>query len=271
MKIISWNVNGLRAVGRRNFLGWLSSFAKASEDKTIVCLQEIKCELDKIPAELRKPPGFFSYFNPAKKPGYSGTAVYSKIKPRKIKYRMGLKEFDGQGKFMELEFDDFILINLYLPHGGRGKEKLDFKLRAYKRLFEYLKKLGLPHPNPPLRKRREKEGSKRILLVGDFNIAHEDIDLARPKQNKNNIMFTPTERRQIDEILKLGFIDTFRKSYPNEQKFTWWPYFANARQRNLGWRIDYAFVSKKLAPKLKSASILSEVPGSDHCPIEIKI
>jgi len=275
MKIIYWNVNGLRAVNKKGFLGWLK---KSGAD--VVCLQEIKAQMDKIPAELINPACYFSFYNPAQKKGYSGTAVFTKQKPIEIKIKMGFKEFDEQGRLLQLEFENFILINLYMPHGGRGKENLGYKLEAYKYLFRYLKKLKLPPlnlplekgerggagPNPSLRRGREE---KPVVLVGDFNIAHEEIDLAQPKQNQNNIMFTPEERLQIDELATIGFTDTFRKLHPDEKKYTWWPYFANARARNLGWRIDYAFVSKKLAPKLKRAEILTAVTGSDHCPIRV--
>jgi len=257
MKIISWNVNGLRAVYKKGFLGWLR---KSKAD--VICLQEIKAQMDKVPTELINPAGYFSFYNPAKKPGYTGTVVYSKIKPREVKTKMGFKEFDEQGRFLQLEFDDFILINLYLPHGGRGKEKLGYKLEAYRKLLNYLKN----HLTPTLSSFEERR-QKRIVLIGDFNIAHTELDLARAKQNQNNIMFTPEERLQINKLVKMGFTDTFRQLHPNEPKYTWWSYFANARARNLGWRIDYAFVSKNLAPKLKRAEILTAVASSDHCPI----
>jgi len=272
MKIISWNVNGLRAVHKRpsiakakegkNFLGWLK------EGKVdIVCLQEIKAQMDKIPAELNNPAGYFSFYNPAIRPGYSGTAVFTKQRPLKVMTKIGFEQFDNEGRMLRLDFPDFILINFYLPHGGRGKENLEYKLEVYRYLFKYLKKINSPHLSPPL----GRGGGLPVVLVGDFNIAHEEIDLARPKENKNNIMFTPEERAQIDKLVKIGFADTFRQLHPSEPKYTWWPYFANARARDLGWRIDYAFVSKKLAPKLKRAEILTDVLGSDHCPIAVEI
>ena len=286
MKIISWNVNGLRAVRGRGFLEWLR---KSKAD--IVCLQEIKAQMNKVPAELINPVGYFSFYNPATRPGYAGTAVFVKKSLKsnfgqslKIDFsdKLGHKEFDEQGRFLRLDFKDFILINLYLPHGGRGKENLGYKLEVYEYLFKYLKKLKLPplnlplekgergrvSPNPSLRRGREE---KPIVLIGDFNIAHKEIDLARPKQNTKNIMFTAEERAQLEGLVKMGFTDTFRILHPEEKKYTWWPYFANARARNLGWRIDYAFVSKNLASKLKRAEILTTVAGSDHCPIEVEI
>ena len=250
MKILSWNVNGIRAVYKKNFLDWL---IKTNAD--IVCLQEIKASANKIPKGLTNLKKYYSYFNPAQKDGYSGVAVFSKEKPLKIENKIGINQFNREGRVLKLKYPDFTLICLYFPHGGRGKEKLKYKLRVYNQFIKYLSGLK----------------NKNIILAGDFNIAHQEIDLARPKQNKNNIMFTSDERKQIDKIVKLGFIDTFRKFDQKGNNYTWWPYFANARQRNLGWRIDYVFASKRLTPKLKDAFILKNVKGSDHCPVGIKI
>lgn len=250
MKIISWNVNGLRAVYKRDFLDWLESV-----NADIVCLQEIKLQKDNLLDDLANIKNYYSYFNFAEKKGYSGVAVYSKQKPLKAEYKLGIKRFDSEGRIIKLEFSRFILINIYIPHGGRQKEKLNYKLEVYKHFLNYL----------------EKNKDKRIILVGDFNIAHQEIDLARPKQNNNNIMFTPEERKQIDKMIDLGFIDSFRKFNKEGGHYTWWPYFANARERNLGWRIDYAFVSKSLELKLKDAFILEKVKSSDHCPIGIEL
>lgn len=248
MKIISWNVNGLRAVYKRNFLDWLKNI-----DADIICLQEIKLQKNNLPDDLANIKNYNSYFNFAEKKGYSGVAVYSKQKSLKAEYKLGIKRFDNEGRMIKLEFPRFILINIYIPHGGRQKEKLDYKLDVYKYFLKYLKKIK----------------NKKIILVGDFNIAHREIDLARPKQNQNNIMFTPEERKQIDKMIDFGFIDSFRKLNKEGGHYTWWPYFANARERNLGWRIDYAFVSKRL--KLKDAFILEKVKGSDHCPVGIEL
>lgn len=250
MKIISWNVNGLRAVYKRNFLGWLR---KSGAD--IICLQEIKIQEDKLPDDLLRPKGFHAFFNFAAKRGYSGVAVYTKIKPLSVERKLGFKRFDQEGRMLKLDFPAFSLINLYLPHGGRQKENLKYKLEVYGRILSYFKKIR----------------NKPLITIGDFNIAHNEIDLARPKQNRNNIMFTSEERRQIDKIIEFGFVDTFRKFHKNGEWYTWWPYMANARERNLGWRIDYAFTSKLLAPKIKDAFILNNVKGSDHCPIGIRL
>lgn len=250
MKIISWNVNGLRAVYKKNFLNWLE---KSKAD--IVCLQEIKAQEQDLPKELIKIKNYYSFFNPAQRPGYSGVAVYSKVKPVKIEKSIGLKRFDDEGRILQLEYPEFTLINIYIPHGGRQKENLKYKLEVYKYLFNTLKKLQ----------------NKKVILIGDLNIAHTELDLARPKNNMKNIMFTAEEREQIDQIIKLGFIDTFRAFHKLSVNYTWWPYRLNARKRNIGWRIDYTFISKKLRSKLKDAYILSKVEGSDHCPIGIEI
>jgi len=251
MKIISWNVNGLRAVFKKDFLKW---FKKENAD--IVCLQEIKAQEGQIPESLANPNGYFSYFNYASKKGYSGTAVYTKEKPITVDKKLGYKRFDSEGRILKLEYKDFILINFYMPHGGRMKENLAYKLEVYDHLMEYL----------------GKNKGKSTILIGDFNIAHEEIDLARPKQNQKNIMFTPEERKKINQLIESGFVDTFRKFHKDEiGQYTWWPYFANARARNLGWRIDCIFTSKKLTPKVKNAFILPQVMGSDHCPVGIEI
>lgn len=249
MKIISWNVNGIRAVYKKNFLDFVKS-----KNPDILCLQEIKAN-EKQLVNLDRLKNYFPYFNSAEKKGYSGVAVYTKKKPLKIEKVIGFDLFDKEGRILILHFKKFILINIYIPHGGRQKEKLEYKLETYSFLFNLLKKLE----------------NKNIILTGDFNIAHNEIDLARPKNNKKNIMFTKDERNQIDKLINFNFIDTFRSLHEKEIKYSWWPYSVNARERNIGWRIDYIFISKKLEKKLKNSSILSEINGSDHCPIEIDI
>jgi len=250
MKIISWNINGIRSIYKKNFLNWF-----LTNNADIVCLQEIKAQKEQIPSDLLKLKKYYFYFNQATKKGYAGVAVYTKQKPLKVKYKLDFNKFNEEGRILQLEYPTFTLINLYMPHGGRQKENLGYKLEVYNHLIKYLKNIK----------------NKNIILAGDFNIAHKDIDLARPKQNQNNIMFTPEERQQIDKIINLGFIDTFRQFYKEGGHYTWWPYMANARQRNLGWRIDYIFISKGLAQQLKDAFIFTEIMGSDHCPIGIKI
>jgi len=268
MKILSWNVNGLRAIAEKGFLDWVK---KSNAD--VICLQETKAQEKDLASNLLYPQGYNSFFNSAVKKGYSGVVVYTKQKPLRVKNKLGMKRFDEEGRFLELQYPGFVLINFYLPHGGRKKENLVYKLKVYQKIFKYLEKMK----------------KQKLILIGDFNIAHQEIDLARPKQNKNNIMFTPKEREQIDKLIGLGFIDSFRKFYKEGGNYTWWPYsrvkrenkvlrenragsyFVNFRQRNLGWRIDYAFVSKNLTPSLKKSFILPQVKGSDHCPIGIEV
>jgi len=250
MKIVSWNVNGLRAIYKKGFWEW---FEKIKAD--IVCLQETKIQEEQLSFDLVRLKNYSSFFNSASKKGYSGVGVFSKRNPLVVKRKLGLKRFDDEGRFLELQYPEFTLINLYLPHGGRQKENLAYKLKVYQFLFKYLQKMN----------------KQKLILIGDFNIAHQEIDLARPKQNQRNIMFTPKEREQIDKLVELGFTDSFRKFYKEGGHYTWWPYFANARERNLGWRIDYTFVSKNLSSKIKDTFILPQVKGSDHCPIGIEI
>lgn len=249
MKILSWNVNGLRAVVKKGFFEWLK---KSGAD--VVCLQETKIGENELTWDLLYPSGYHSYFNCASKKGYSGVMVFSKEKPLAVDKKIGFERFDNEGRFLQLEFPQFTLINLYMPHGDRSKKNLDYKLQVY----NYL----LRHP-------RLLRGE--VVLAGDFNIAYQEIDLARPRQNKNNIMFTHEEKKQIDRLIKLGFVDTFRQFHPESGHYTWWPYLASARERNLGWRIDYVFVSKNLLSGLQDAFIFPEVPGSDHCPVGIKV
>jgi len=250
MKIISWNVNGIRANLRKNFLEFVNE-----QKPDILCLQEIKADESKFPEEA-KVEGYNLYLNPAKKKGYSGVAVYSREKPLKIEDMTGFERFDEEGRILILEFEKFALMNLYIPHGGRLKENLPYKLEFYGFFLEFIQK---------------RFAGKKVVLIGDFNIAREEIDLARPKQNKNNIMFTPEEREMLAKLTELGFIDTFRKLNPDKIQYTWWPYFANARERNLGWRIDYVFVSENILPKVKRAFILDKVLGSDHCPVGLEV
>jgi len=249
MKIISWNINGLRAAYKKDFL---KSFNKINAD--IVCLQELRAEKEQLPEELINIKGYYSYFNPAIKKGYSGTAVYAKEKPLKIEKEIGFKKFDEEGRMIRLEYKDFTLINFYMPNGGRQKQTMDFKLEFYDYLFKYLKK-----------------DNKKLILTGDFNIAHKEIDLARPKANKNNTGFTPEEREKIDKLISLGFIDSFRFFNKNKKAYTFWSNFARARERDVGWRIDYFFVSRDLISQCKESFIRKDVMGSDHCPIVLKI
>jgi len=247
MKIISWNVNGIRSVHSKGFRDWV-----IKDNPDIVCLQELKAQGYQIPLDIIGSRKYHIYHNTAQKRGYSGVGVFTKRKPQSVSRYLGTERFDKEGRMLRLDFDDFTLLNIYIPHGGRQKENLDYKLNVYHHIFDYVKAID----------------RKNIIVVGDFNIAHNEIDLERPKQNKKNIMFTSEERQQIDKLIRLGFVDTFRHFHKNGGHYTWWPWMANARTRNLGWRIDYQFISRSMLRHLKSASILKEVTGSDHCPIE---
>lgn len=251
MKIISWNVNGVRSVINKNELPKL---LKSKAD--FYCFQELKSQEKDIPSELSNLKGYQLYLNCGERKGYSGVGILTNQQPITIETKIGFNPFDKEGRFLLLEFKNYILINLYVINGGQKKEKLEYKLNFYNHLLKkYLPKLK----------------HKNIILIGDFNIAHQEIDLARPKENKHSIMFTPEERKQIDKLLTLDFIDTFRHLNKEGHNYTWWPYFANARIRNLGWRIDYCFISKPLLPKLQTVFIIPNQLGSDHCPIGISI
>ncbi len=250
MKIISWNVNGLRAVYKKGFCDFVRK-----QNADFYCLQEIKVNKDQLPSELVNLENYHSYFNSAQKRGYSGVATYTKELPTSIVRKIGIKRFDDEGRYLELKYPSFTLINIYIPHGGRQKENLEYKLLVYKKIYKKLLNLK----------------NSKVIIIGDFNVAHTEKDLERPKQNQRNIMFTPEERKQIDIILSQGFVDSFRKFHRKGGNYTWWPYAFKARERNLGWRIDYAFVSRKLNNKLKTAHIYTKTKGSDHCPIEVEL
>lgn len=243
-------MNGLRAIYKKGLIEWIKD-----SQADLICLQEIKIQTEQIPPSLSKLNGYYCYFNCASSKGYSGVAVFSKQKPLSVKFKLGLKRFDDEGRIIELKYPNLTFISLYMPHGGRNKENLGYKLESYKTFFDYLKKIK----------------DKNIIITGDFNIAHKEIDLARPKDNFQNTMFTKEERKQINKLIKLGFTDTFRKLHKEGNHFTWWPYFVNARQRNLGWRIDYIFISKNFSSHLQDSFILNKVIGSDHCPVGIEI
>lgn len=249
MKISSWNVNGIRSALKTTFLDWVRS-----SNSDIICLQEIKADASELPEELTAIEGYHSYFNSASsKKGYSGVAIYTKIKPLSVETKLGIPRFDDEGRCLKLTFKDFTLFNFYIPNGGRMKENMAYKFDVYKNLFQLLKLYV----------------DQETILVGDFNIAHQEIDLFYPKQNKNNTMFTPEERKQLDTLISLGYVDSFRKLYPEKKSYTWWPYMRDLREKDIGWRIDYIFVSKSLENKLQDAFSEREVLGSDHGPFSV--
>jgi exodeoxyribonuclease III len=240
MKVVTWNVNGIRSVFKAGFLTWL-----AREDPDILCLQEIKADASELSEEFTQIGGYYAYFNSASKKGYSGVAVYSKIRPISIEYVLGVERFDGEGRMLKIIFENFVLFNLYMPHGGRKKENMEYKLDAYTQLFQVLETIG----------------DREVVIAGDLNIAHTELDLCNAKQNSNNTMFTPAERGLIDALKGHGYIDTFRYLHPDKKSYTWWPYAFEARQRDMGWRIDYIFVSSTLKDLVQDVFTVS---GSDH-------
>ena len=251
-RIISWNVNGLRAIQRKGFVEW---FEKEQPD--ILCLQETKVAYDQLPKTLKRIEGYHPYFCEAQRKGYSGVAIYSKIKPLKVEYGFGISEFDNEGRILIAEYDDFVLLNIYFPNGKMSEERLNYKLKFYDALLDHANKL-------------KKEG-KNIVICGDVNTAHNEIDLARPKANEKISGFLPVERAWIDKFLKNGYLDTFRMFNNEPEQYTWWSYRTKARERNVGWRLDYFFVNEEFKEKVKSSGILNDVMGSDHCPVDLKL
>lgn len=254
MKIISWNINGIRAGVKK---GSFDTIFKLKPD--ILCLQETKAEVSQLTKEILEPAGYTSFFSSSKiKKGYSGVAVYTKEKPTKIFYGIEMPGDDDEGRTVTLHFKDFILINCYFPNGGGPKERLQYKLEFYDFFLKYVNKL--------------KKINKNIIFTGDLNVAHTEIDIARPKENEKHVGFLPEERAWVDEVVAEGYTDIFRHFYPNKKDvYTYWDQKTRARERNVGWRIDYFFVSPTLLPKIKNFKTHSDFMGSDHCPIEINL
>ena len=246
-KMISWNVNGLRAVYAK---GFVDIFNKINAD--IFCIQETKLQEGQIDLNL---PGYEMYWNYAEKKGYSGTAIFTRIKPISVKKGIGVEEHDKEGRVITLEFEDYYLVTVYTPNSQAELARLDYRMKWEEDFKAYLKKL---------------EEKKPVVVCGDLNVAHKDIDLKNPKTNRKNAGFTDEEREKFSKLLESGFIDTFRYFYPTEEgKYSWWSYRFGARKKNAGWRIDYFLVSKCLKNRLKSVDILSDIMGSDHCPVEL--
>ncbi|MCL2677578.1 MAG: exodeoxyribonuclease III [Clostridiales bacterium] len=247
--LVSWNVNGLRAVAKK---GFLETIADMSAD--IFCLQEIKAREEQLPAEIRAVAGYESWFNPAERPGYSGVAVYAKAKPEAVRKGLGIERFDSEGRLLELDFEKFRLINCYFPNGGSGEARLAYKMDFYEALLRHVR--GVEKP---------------LLLCGDVNTAHKETDLARPRENSGVSGFLPMERAWIDELLAAGFYDTFRLFNNESGHYSWWDYKTGARERNVGWRIDYFFANRAMLEHLRDAWIWPRVVGSDHCPVGVRI
>lgn len=249
MKLISWNVNGLRAVVGKGFVDIFNAL-----DADVFCLQETKLQAGQIELEL---PGYEQYWNYAERKGYSGTAVFTRVKPLNVTYGLGIAEHDTEGRVITAEYDEFYLVTVYTPNSKEGLARLPYRMEWEDDFRGYLKEL---------------EKTKPVVVCGDLNVAHEEIDLKNPKTNRKNAGFSDEERAKMTELLNAGFIDTFRYFYPDKTgEYSWWSYRFNARKNNAGWRIDYFLTSKSLDDKLKKAEILTDVYGSDHCPVLLEI
>lgn len=248
MRFISWNVNGLRAcVGK----GFEESFSKLDAD--FFCLQETKMQADQLDLQF---PGYESFWNFADKKGYSGTAIFTRQKPIQVTYGIGIDEHDHEGRVITMEMEDFYLITCYTPNSQDGLRRLDYRMKWEDDFMDYLKRLDAVKP---------------IILCGDLNVAHEEIDLKNPKTNRKNAGFTDEERAKMTRLLSNGFIDSFRQLYPEQVTYSWWSYRFRAREKNAGWRIDYFIVSERILQRIKDAKIHTEILGSDHCPVELEL
>jgi exodeoxyribonuclease-3 len=252
LKLLSWNVNGIRAIAKKGFVEWVNS-----ERPDILCLQETKAWEEQLDKGLKQINGYTSFFSKAERKGYSGVATYTLPKPLEIKDELGVEEFDKEGRILVLRYNEFILFNVYFPNGKQNEIRLKYKLDFYEAFFEKVNEL--------------KEKGEKIVICGDVNTAHKEIDLARPKENSKVSGFLPVERAWIDKLLQAGFIDTLRMFNSNKELYTWWDFKTRARERNVGWRIDYFFISENLKGNITNAFIMPEVTGSDHCPIGIEL
>lgn len=249
MKLISWNVNGLRAAVQKGFLDYFKEV-----DADIFCIQESKLQANQINLELE---GYYQYWNYAEKKGYSGTGIFTKKEPLCVSYGINIEEHDKEGRVITLEFDNFYFVTVYTPNSKEGLARLDYRMRWEDDFRDYLKSLDRLKP---------------VIVCGDLNVAHKEIDLKNPKTNRQNAGFSDEERSKFSELLGAGFTDTFRYFYPDKEgAYSWWSYRFSAREKNTGWRIDYFCVSERLKDKLVSADIHSQVFGSDHCPVELTL
>lgn len=249
MKLISWNVNGIRACVNKGFADFFKKI-----DADIFCIQETKCQEGQIELEFE---GYTSYWNSAEKKGYSGTAIFTKKKPMSVKYGIGIEEHDKEGRVITLEFEKYYVVTIYTPNSKRELERLEYRCLWEDEIRKYLLELNKKKP---------------VIMCGDLNVAHKEIDLKNPKTNHHNAGFTDEERNKMTELLDAGFTDTFRYLYPEkEEQYTWWSYMGHAREKNIGWRIDYFIVSNDAQKNIKDAYIFPEVLGSDHCPVGLEI
>lgn len=248
MKLISWNVNGIRACLNKGFSDF---FKEVNAD--IFCLQETKCHPEQINLEFE---GYTSYWNSAERKGYSGTAIFTKKQPVNVTYGIGIEEHDKEGRIITLEFENFYLVTNYTPNAKRELERLDYRMVWEDEIRKYLLELNKKKP---------------VIMCGDLNVAHEEIDLKNPKTNKGNAGFTNEERGKMTELLNAGFIDSYRYLYPEKIEYSWWSYMGHAREKNVGWRIDYFIVSNDFRENIKDATIYTKILGSDHCPVGLEI
>ena len=249
MKLISWNVNGIRACLKKGFEDFFNEI-----NADIFCIQETKCQEGQVDLEFE---GYKSYWNSAEKKGYSGTAIFTKKKPLSVSYGIGIEEHDKEGRVITLEFEKFYMVDIYTPNSKRELERLDYRMIWEDKIRDYLLELNKTKP---------------VIMCGDLNVAHEEIDLKNPKTNRRNAGFTDEERNKMTQLLNAGFTDTFRYLYPDtENAYSWWSYMGRAREKNIGWRIDYFIISKDINKKIKEAKIYPEVYGSDHCPVGLEI
>ena len=252
MKIISWNVNGIRACAKKGFKDFIDN-----HNPDVLFIQETKCAEADLPDELRDPYGYQSVWHSAERKGYSGVALLTKLKPDNVISGFGVPEFDVEGRVIQAVFNKTYVIGVYFPNGQQGDERLDYKLRFYDALFTYCDEL--------------RAMGNQVIVCGDYNTAHTPMDLARAKENESTSGFMPIEREWISELIHRGYVDVFRRQHPTEEKYSWWSYRAAAREKNIGWRIDYFMVDSKLADNVAESFILNDVMGSDHCPVGVEL
>lgn len=250
-RLISWNLAGMRAAVKKG----LFDFVK-KDNADIYCFQEVKAFPEQVPL-LECPPNYYKFWNPAKKAGYSGVATFTKLEPKSVIIGDRDNDWDDEGRVVITKFDEFTLLNVYIPNGQRDLGRLDYKMKFYDYFLKFINDL--------------RDRGEKVIICGDINTAHNEIDLARPKDNIKNTGFLPIERAFLDKLISQGWIDTYRLLNPEKVEYTWWSQRANVRGKNIGWRIDYFFVDEKLKPKVKDAFILTDVAGSDHCPIGLEI
>ena len=252
MILYSWNVNGIRAASKKGYPDWFTS-----TKPDILCLQETKAHPDQLDTELKQPEGYHNYWNSAVKKGYSGVATFSINEPQSVKYGLGVEKLDNEGRVIELEFEKFVLLNIYFPNSQRDHGRVNFKIEF---CDEVLNRCNIL-----------RDHGKHVIICGDYNIAHKEIDLKNPKTNQDTAGFLPIERAWMDKFITHGYIDTFREFNKDPDNYTWWSYRFSARERNIGWRIDYFYVSENFSQHVKNAFILPDVLGSDHCPVGLEI